>query len=165
MAISRFLLISKNHKWTLLEKLVQLFAVGQNGLMALYDTLFSQGATLSNSGSLLDLRSIPIFNENNAISTRKALYEFLSFRITLVFIVLLSDVNGLYNGPPTNLRLKQIHIYVEQKPQKAIIFGDKSRMGRGGKDSKVKTASNAAAYSGTPIFIARYHILESRSTK
>ncbi|KAI3695618.1 hypothetical protein L1987_78617 [Smallanthus sonchifolius] len=126
MAISRFLLISKNHKLNLMEKLVQLFAVGQNGLMALYDTLFSQGATLSNSGSLLDLRSIPIFNENNAISTRKALYE---------------------------------------KPQKAIIFGDKSRMGRGGKDSKVKAASNAAAYSGTPVVIARYHVLESRSTK
>ncbi|KAI3818323.1 hypothetical protein L1987_12127 [Smallanthus sonchifolius] len=126
MAISRFLLISKNHKLNLMEKLVQLFAVGQNGLMALYDTLFSQGATLSNSGSLLDLRSIPIFNENNAISTRKALYK---------------------------------------KPQKAIIFGDKSRMGRGGKDSKVKVASNAAANSGTPVVIARYHILESRSTK
>ncbi|KAI3696255.1 hypothetical protein L1987_79266 [Smallanthus sonchifolius] len=74
--------------------------------------------------------------------------------ITLVFIVLLSDVNGLYNGPPTNLHLKLIHTYVEQKPQKAIIFGDKSRMGRGGKDSKVKAASNAAAYSGTPVVIA-----------
>ncbi|KAI3801945.1 hypothetical protein L1987_30064 [Smallanthus sonchifolius] len=160
MAISRFLLISKNHKLNLMEKLVQLFAVGQNGLMALF-----QGATLLNSGSLLDLRSIPVFNENNAISTRKALYEFLSFRITLVFIVLLSDVNGLYNGPLTNLRLKLIHTYVEQKPQKAIIFGDKSRMGRGGKDSKVKAASNAAAYSGTAVVIARYHILESRSTK
>ncbi|KAI3693771.1 hypothetical protein L1987_76723 [Smallanthus sonchifolius] len=126
MAISRFLLISKNHKLNLMEKLVQLFAVGQNGLMALYDTLFSQGATLSNSGSLLDLRSIPIFNENNAISTRKALYE---------------DYSETSKGD---------HFWRQVKD---------------GKDSKVKVASNAAAYSGTPVVIARYHILESRSIK
>ncbi|KAI3525182.1 hypothetical protein L1887_03856 [Cichorium endivia] len=35
-----------------------------------------------------------------------------------------------------------------------ITFGDKSRMGRGGIDAKVKPASNAA-YSGTPVVIAR----------
>ncbi|KAI3800874.1 hypothetical protein L1987_28973 [Smallanthus sonchifolius] len=97
-------------------------AIGQNGLMALYDTLFSQV-------------SVSQFR------------KFLSFRIPLVFIVLLSDVNGLYSGPPTNMRSKLIYTYVKQKPQKAIIFGDKSRMGRGGMDSKVKAASNAA-YSG-----------------
>ncbi|KAM0042440.1 putative glutamate-5-semialdehyde dehydrogenase, Glutamate 5-kinase [Helianthus debilis subsp. tardiflorus] len=46
-----------------------------------------------------------------------------------------------------------IHTYVEQKHQKAISFGDKSRMGRGGRDAKVKAAFNAA-YSGTPVVIA-----------
>ncbi|KAI3500242.1 hypothetical protein L1887_36060 [Cichorium endivia] len=35
-----------------------------------------------------------------------------------------------------------------------ITFGDKSRMGRGRIDAKVKAASNAA-YSGTPVVIAR----------
>ncbi|XP_074368132.1 uncharacterized protein LOC141708410 isoform X3 [Apium graveolens] len=71
-------------------------AVGQNGLMALHDTLFSHldvtssqllvtnndfknadfrvqlGQTLN---SLLALRSLPIFNENDAISTRKTPYK------------------------------------------------------------------------------------------
>ncbi|KAI3789587.1 hypothetical protein L2E82_02387 [Cichorium intybus] len=50
--------------------------------------------------------------------------------------------------------LKLIHTYVKQKHQKTITFGDKSRMGRGGIDAKVKPASNAA-YSGTPVVIAR----------
>ncbi|KAL8155500.1 hypothetical protein AgCh_000768 [Apium graveolens] len=71
-------------------------AVGQNGLVALYDILFIQLDVTSSQllvtdnnfknaefrvhlgqtvNSLLALRSIPIFNENDAISTRKAPYE------------------------------------------------------------------------------------------
>jgi len=163
-------------------------AVGQNGLMALYDTLFSQLDVTSSQllvtdndfkneefrvqlcqtvDSLLDLRSIPIFNENDAISTRRAPYEdssgifwdndslaaLLAMELKADLLVLLSDVNGLYSGPPTDPRSKLIHTYVKQKHQKAITFGDKSRMGRGGMDAKVKAASNAA-YSGTPVVIA-----------
>ncbi|KAI3753167.1 hypothetical protein L2E82_25213 [Cichorium intybus] len=66
----------------------------------------------------------------------------------------IADVDGLYNGPPSDPGLKLIHTYVKQKHQKTITFGDKSRMGRGGIDAKVKAASNAA-YSGTPVVIAR----------
>ncbi|KAL4571748.1 hypothetical protein LXL04_018513 [Taraxacum kok-saghyz] len=163
-------------------------AVGQNGLMALYDTLFSQLDVTSSQllvtdndfknadfrvqlcqtvDSLLDLRSIPIFNENDAISTRRAPYEdssgifwdndslaaLLAMELKADLLVLLSDVDGLYSGPPSDPRSKLIHTYVKQKHQKAISFGDKSRMGRGGMDAKVKAACNAA-YSGTPVVIA-----------
>ncbi|KAJ0590857.1 putative glutamate-5-semialdehyde dehydrogenase, Glutamate 5-kinase [Helianthus annuus] len=163
-------------------------AVGQNGLMALYDTLFSQLDVTSSQllvtdndfknadfrmqlsqtvDSLLDLRSIPIFNENDAISTRRAPYEdssgifwdndslaaLLAMELKADLLVLLSDVDGLYSGPPSDPRSKLIHTYVKQKHQKAISFGDKSRMGRGGMDAKVKAAVNAA-YSGTPVVIA-----------
>ncbi|KAL8208504.1 hypothetical protein R6Q57_007916 [Mikania cordata] len=163
-------------------------AVGQNGLMALYDILFSQLDVTSSQllvtdndfrntdfkvqlcqtvDSLLDLRSIPIFNENDAISTRKAPYEdssgifwdndslaaLLATELKADLLVLLSDVDGLYSGPPTDPRSKLIHTYVKQKHQKAISFGDKSRMGRGGMDAKVKAACNAA-YSGTPVVVA-----------
>ncbi|KAJ9548177.1 hypothetical protein OSB04_020720 [Centaurea solstitialis] len=163
-------------------------AVGQNGLMALYDTLFSQLDVTSSQllvtdndfknadfrvqlcqtvDSLLDLRSIPIFNENDAISTRRAPYEdssgifwdndslaaLLATELKADLLVLLSDVDGLYSGPPSDPRSKLIHTYIKQKHQKAISFGDKSRMGRGGMDAKVKAASKAA-YSGTPVVIA-----------
>ncbi|KAI7750018.1 hypothetical protein M8C21_021236, partial [Ambrosia artemisiifolia] len=157
-------------------------AVGQNGLMALYDTLFSQLDVTSSQllvtdndfknedfraqlcqtvDSLLDLRSIPIFNENDAISTRRAPYKgnsafqdssgifwdndslaaLLAMELKADLLVLLSDVNGLYSGPPTDPRSKLIHTYVKQKHQKAISFGDKSRMGRGGMDAKVITSA------------------------
>nr|XP_017245455.1 PREDICTED: delta-1-pyrroline-5-carboxylate synthase-like [Daucus carota subsp. sativus] len=73
-------------------------AAGQNSLMALYDALFSQLDVMSSQllvtdndfknadyrvqlgqivNSLIALRSIPIFNENDAISTRTAPYEVL----------------------------------------------------------------------------------------
>ncbi|KAM7464030.1 hypothetical protein LguiA_032151 [Lonicera macranthoides] len=163
-------------------------AVGQNGLMALYDTLFSQLDVTSSQllvtdndfknadfrvqlsqtvNSLLALRSIPIFNENDAISTRRAPYEdssgifwdndslaaLLATELDADLLVLLSDVEGLYTGPPTDPRSKLVHTYIKEKHEALITFGDKSRMGRGGMDAKVKAAVTAA-YGGTPVVIA-----------
>ncbi|KAL0316349.1 UNVERIFIED_CONTAM: Delta-1-pyrroline-5-carboxylate synthase [Sesamum radiatum] len=166
-------------------------AVGQNGLMALYDSLFSQLDITSSQllvtdndfkstdfrtqlsqtvNSLLALRSIPIFNENDAISTRRAPYEdstgifwdndslaaLLALELKADLLVLLSDVEGLYSGPPTDPNSKLIHTYIKQKHLGAITFGDKSRVGRGGMTAKVKAAVSAAD-SGTPVVIARIH--------
>ncbi|KAM1406667.1 hypothetical protein ACFXTH_001316 [Malus domestica] len=162
-------------------------AVGQNCLMALYDTLFSQldvssaqllvtdsdfrdrdfrkqlGETMK---SLLSLKVIPIFNENDAVSTRKAPYEdssgifwdndslaaLLALELKADLLILLSDVDGLYSGPPSDPRSKLIHTYVKEKHQTEITFGDKSRVGRGGMTAKVKAAVNAA-YAGIPVVI------------
>ncbi|KAK4480978.1 hypothetical protein RD792_011842 [Penstemon davidsonii] len=163
-------------------------AVGQNGLMALYDSLFSQLDVTSSQllvtdndfknpdfrtqlsqtvNSLLDFRSIPIFNENDAISTRRAPYEdstgifwdndslagLLALELKADLLVLLSDVEGLYSGPPSDPNSKLIHTYVKQKHQGLITFGEKSRVGRGGMYAKVKAATSAAD-SGTPVVIA-----------
>ncbi|CAN6710193.1 unnamed protein product [Malus baccata var. baccata] len=162
-------------------------AVGQNCLMALYDALFSQldvssaqllvtdsdfrdrdfrkqlGETMK---SLLSLKVIPIFNENDAVSTRKAPYEdssgifwdndslaaLLALELKADLLILLSDVDGLYSGPPSDPRSKLIHTYVKEKHQTEITFGDKSRVGRGGMTAKVKAAVNAA-YAGIPVVI------------
>ncbi|GFQ04808.1 delta-1-pyrroline-5-carboxylate synthase [Phtheirospermum japonicum] len=164
-------------------------AVGQNGLMALYDSLFSQLDITSSQllvtdndfknpefrnqlsqtvNSLLSLRSIPIFNENDAISTRRAPYEdstgifwdndslaaLLALELKADLLVLLSDVEGLYSGPPNDPNSKMIYTYVKQKHLGAITFGDKSRVGRGGMTAKVKAAVGAAD-AGTPVIIAR----------
>ncbi|KAK4367190.1 hypothetical protein RND71_015070 [Anisodus tanguticus] len=178
-------------------------AVGQNGLMALYDTLFSQDCIESNLptlfltfiqldvtsaqlmvtdndfrdpdfrrqlnetvNSLLCLKVVPIFNENDAISTRKAPYEdssgifwdndslaaLLALELKADLLVLLSDVDGLYTGPPSDPQSELIHTYVKEKHEGLITFGGKSRVGRGGMTAKVKAAVYAA-YAGIPVVI------------
>lgn len=162
-------------------------AVGQNNLMALYDTLFSQldvtsaqllvtDSDFRDKGfrkqldetvkSLLALRVIPIFNENDAVSTRRAPYEdssgifwdndslaaLLALELKADLLVLLSDVEGLYSGPPSDPQSKLIHTYIKEIHQSEITFGDKSRVGRGGMTAKVKAAVNAA-YAGIPVVI------------
>ncbi|KAK6234257.1 hypothetical protein QUC31_006663 [Theobroma cacao] len=170
-------------------------AVGQNSLMALYDTLFSEldvssaqllvtdsdfrdgdfRQQLSETvKSLLSLRVIPIFNENDAVSTRKAPYEdssgifwdndslaaLLALELKADLLVLLSDVEGLYSGPPSDPKSKLIHTYVKEKHQGEITFGDKSRVGRGGMTAKVKAAVNAAN-AGIPVVITSGYAAEN----
>ncbi|KAL9226632.1 hypothetical protein vseg_002421 [Gypsophila vaccaria] len=163
-------------------------AVGQNCLMALYDTLFSQldltsaqllvtdndfrdphfrSQLTETVNQLLDLKVVPILNENDAVSTRKAPYEdssgifwdndslaaLLALELKADLLILLSDVEGLYSGPPSDPRSKLISTYVREKHQGEITFGDKSRLGRGGMTAKVKAAVYAA-YAGIPVIIA-----------
>ncbi|KAM7491995.1 hypothetical protein LguiA_034916 [Lonicera macranthoides] len=162
-------------------------AVGQNGLMALYDTLFSQLDVTSAQllvtdndfrdsdfrkqltetvKSLLALKVVPIFNENDAVSTRKAPYEdssgifwdndslaaLLALELKADLLVLLSDVEGLYSGPPSDPQSKLIHTYIKERLEGVITFGDKSRLGRGGMTAKVKAAVYAAQ-AGIPVII------------
>uniref|UniRef100_A0A803N516 Delta-1-pyrroline-5-carboxylate synthase n=1 Tax=Chenopodium quinoa TaxID=63459 RepID=A0A803N516_CHEQI len=163
-------------------------AVGQNGLMALYDALFSQldltsaqllvtdndfrdpnfRSQLSETvNQLLDSKVIPVLNENDAVSTRKAPYEdssgifwdndslaaLLALELKADLLILLSDVDGLYSGPPSDPQSKLIHTYIKEKHQTEITFGDKSRLGRGGMTAKVKAAVHAAV-AGIPVIIA-----------
>uniref|UniRef100_A0A0C9RGC1 Delta-1-pyrroline-5-carboxylate synthase n=1 Tax=Wollemia nobilis TaxID=56998 RepID=A0A0C9RGC1_9CONI len=162
-------------------------AVGQSGLMALYDSLFSQLDVASSQllvtdndfkdpdlrrqlsetvNQLLGLHVVPIFNENDAISTRKAPYEdssgifwdndslagLLALELKADLLILLSDVDGLYSGPPSDPRSKLIHTYIRDKHNEEITFGEKSRVGRGGMTAKVKAADSAAC-AGVPVVI------------
>ncbi|KAE8728868.1 Delta-1-pyrroline-5-carboxylate synthase [Hibiscus syriacus] len=162
-------------------------AVGQSSLMALYDTLFSQLDVTSSQylvtdsefransfrkqlsetvKSLLSLKVIPIFNENDAVSTRRAPYEdssgifwdndslagLLALELKADLLVMLSDVEGLYSGPPSDPNSKLIHTYIKEKHQREITFGDKSRLGRGGMTAKVNAAVCAAS-AGIPVVI------------
>ncbi|KAL2555701.1 Delta-1-pyrroline-5-carboxylate synthase B [Forsythia ovata] len=162
-------------------------AVGQNGLMAVYDILFSQLDVTSAQllvtdndfrdpdfrsqltetvESLLSLKVVPIFNENDAVSTRKAPYEdssgifwdndslaaLLALELNADLLVLLSDVDGLYSGPPSDPHSRLIHTYVKERHEGLITFGDKSRVGRGGMTAKVKAAVYAA-HAGVPVII------------
>ncbi|AQK99422.1 Delta 1-pyrroline-5-carboxylate synthetase isoform 1 [Zea mays] len=163
-------------------------AVGQSVLMAIYDTLFSQLDVTSSQllvtdrdfkdpsfgdqlretvFSLLDLKVVPLFNENDAISTRRQPYEdssgifwdndslaaLLAAELNADLLIMLSDVEGLYSGPPSDPQSKIIHTYVNEKHGKLISFGEKSSVGRGGMQAKVSAAANAAS-KGVPVVIA-----------
>jgi len=69
-------------------------------------------------------------------------------------LILLSDVEGLYTGPPSDSTSKLIHTFIKEKHQDEITFGEKSKLGRGGMTAKVKAAVNAA-YGGVPVIITR----------
>eukprot|EP00252_Welwitschia_mirabilis_P000165 TRINITY_DN1012_c0_g1_i2.p1 TRINITY_DN1012_c0_g1~~TRINITY_DN1012_c0_g1_i2.p1 ORF type:complete len:643 (+),score=120.68 TRINITY_DN1012_c0_g1_i2:423-2351(+) len=162
-------------------------AIGQSGLMSLYDTLFTQLDVASSQflvtdndfknpafrtqlsetvNSLLHLRVVPIFNENDAISTRNAPYQdssgifwdndslaaLLALELKADLLILLSDVEGLYSGPPSDPRSKLIYTYIKEKHSEEITFGEKSRVGRGGMTAKVKAADYAAS-AGVPVVI------------
>ncbi|CAK9229648.1 unnamed protein product [Sphagnum troendelagicum] len=162
-------------------------AVGQSGLMALYDSLFTQLDVASSQilvtdndfrdpesrlqlsetvNSLLELRVVPVFNENDAISTRKAPYKdgtgifwdndslaaLLALELKADLLILLSDVEGLYTGPPCDPKSRLIHTYLKEKHDDLVTFGEKSRVGRGGMTAKVYAAWNAAS-AGIPVVI------------
>lgn len=162
-------------------------AVGQSGLMALYDSLLTQLDVQSSQilvtdrdfkdadfrsqlsktvDTLLALRVVPIFNENDAISTRRAPYQdstgifwdndslagLLAFDLKADLLILLSDVEGLYSGPPNEANSKLIHTYLRDTHVDTITFGEKSRVGRGGMTAKVFSAWTAAS-AGVPVII------------
>jgi len=79
----------------------------------------------------------------------------LALELKADLLVLLSDVEGLYSGPPSDPNSKLIHTYVKEKHQGEITFGDKSRLGRGGMTAKVNAAV-CAAHAGIPVIITRY---------
>ncbi|EPS66523.1 delta-1-pyrroline-5-carboxylate synthase, partial [Genlisea aurea] len=170
-------------------------ALGQNGLMALYDTLFSKldvrcaqllvtDLDFSNPAfrrqlnvtvnSLLSPKVVPIFNENDAVSTRSAPYEdsygifwdndslaaLLALDLHADLLILLSDVDGLYSGPPSDPRSELIYTYCKEKHENLITFGDKSRVGRGGMTAKVKSAAYAAS-AGIPVVITSGYAINS----
>ena len=93
-----------------------------------------------------------IFWDNDSLSA------LLALELKADLLVLLSDVEGLYSGPPSDPQSKLIHTYIKEKHQNEITFGDKSRVGRGGMTAKVK-ASIHAAEAGVPVIITRCTII------
>lgn len=90
-----------------------------------------------------------IFWDNDSLAA------LLALELKADLLVLLSDVEGLYSGPPSDPKSKLIHTYIKERHQGEITFGDKSRVGRGGMTAKVKAAVSAAS-AGIPVVITRY---------
>eukprot|EP01041_Mallomonas_annulata_P007789 gene7789-15932_t len=109
-------------------------------------------------GVLLDLLShgiVPVINENDAVSANQgyklfgndtfsdndALAAIISGLLSAQLMVLLTDVAGVFDRPPTEPGARLIDIFDEDKSK--FVVGDKSAQGRGGMAAKVDAALRA----------------------
>jgi len=89
-----------------------------------------------------------IFWDNDSLAA------LLALEIQAALLILLSDVEGLYTGPPSEPKSQLIHTYLKEKHDDMVTFGAKSRVGRGGMTAKVYAAWQAAS-AGIPVIISR----------
>ena len=116
--------------------------------------------------ALLEIGVVPIINENDVVSTREepttdkdghifwdndSLASLVGAECGADLIILLSDVKGLYDAPPTEAHAKIIHTYSRKS---TYSIGTKSRVGRGGMQAKVDAAMNTIDRGVKAVVIA-----------
>lgn len=113
-------------------------------------------------GRLLDLKAIPVVNENDTVATTEIRYgdnDRLAARVATMagadLLVLLSDIDGLYTAPPAddaNAKLIPVIPRITAEIE-AMAGGAASELSRGGMRTKVEAAKIATA-GGTHMVIA-----------
>jgi glutamate 5-kinase len=111
---------------------------------------------------LLEWRAVPVINENDTVATNEIRYgdnDRLAARVaTMVsadLLVLLSDVDGLYDAPPgENAQAKLIPLVNQITPEiEAMAGAAGSELSRGGMQTKIE-AGKIATRAGTHMVIA-----------
>ncbi|MCU1514976.1 MAG: proB [Microbacteriaceae bacterium] len=111
---------------------------------------------------LLDLRILPIVNENDTVATQEIrfgdndrLAAMVSQLVQADLLVLLSDIDALYTRPPELAGARRIEHVPFDDDLLGVEFGDigTAGVGTGGAATKVAAAKLAAA-SGTPVLLA-----------
>jgi len=103
---------------------------------------------------------LPIVNENDTVSIEELMFTdndelsgLIAKMVGAQMLVLLTGVDGLYNGNPSEPGSEVIRTIKAGDDLSRYIQSEKSSAGRGGMASKYKTASNVAA-SGIKVIIA-----------
>jgi len=111
---------------------------------------------------LLDLRILPIVNENDTVATHEIrfgdndrLAALVSQLVHADVLVLLSDIDALYTRPPLDPGAVKITEVAFDDDLASVEFGDigAAGVGTGGAGTKVAAAKLAAA-AGTPVLLA-----------
>jgi glutamate 5-kinase len=111
---------------------------------------------------LLEWRAVPVINENDTVATneiRNGDNDRLAARVATMasadLLVLLSDVDGLYDAPPgENARAKLIPLVSQITPEiEAMAGAAGSELSRGGMQTKIE-AGKIATRAGTHMVIA-----------
>lgn len=113
-------------------------------------------------GRLLDIRAVPVINENDTVATSEIRYgdnDRLAARVATMasadLLILLSDIHGLYTAPPKDDPNATLIPVVERiTPEiEAVAGGAASELSRGGMRTKIE-AARIATVSGTHMVIA-----------
>lgn len=110
---------------------------------------------------LLDLGVVPIVNENDTVATEEIrfgdndqLAALVAHVVHAEALILLSDVDGLYDGPPSRPGSTIVSDIRTSADLRAVsLGGPRNGVGRGGMATKVKAAS-AATGAGVPVVLA-----------
>ena len=109
---------------------------------------------------MLENGVLPVVNENDTVSIEELMFTdndelsgLIAQMMDAQMLVLLSNVDGIYNGDPANPASEVIRCIKAGEDLSAFIQSEKSSAGRGGMASKYKTASNVAA-AGIRVIIA-----------
>jgi glutamate 5-kinase len=175
-----------------------LAAIGQCELMYTYDKYFGEynhtvaqllltahnfldpqqyENLISTMQKLLEMRVIPIVNENDTVATQElnigdndTLGARVAVSVNADLLVLLSDIDGLYTADPNkHPDAKRIDRVEEITPEiEALAGGSASKVGTGGMATKIE-AAKIATNAGTDMVIANgkdpailYDILEGK---
>ena len=110
--------------------------------------------------NLLDNNIIPIVNENDVIAVTELMFTdndelsgLIASMISADALVLLTSVDGLYDGNPTNPDAKLIPVIDDTKTDFSFITQEKSSFGRGGMVTKSRMASKMARV-GVTVHVA-----------
>ena len=111
--------------------------------------------------TLLEWRAVPVINENDTVATNEIRYgdnDRLAARVaTMVsadLVVLLSDVDGLYDSPPDlNASARHVPCVTRVTPEiEAMAGAAGSELSRGGMQTKIE-AARIATNAGTHLLI------------
>ena len=120
----------------------------------------------STVAKLLEWRAVPVINENDTVATTEIRYgdnDRLAARVaTMVsadLLVLLSDIDGLYDKPPVpGSDAKLVPVVARISPEiEAMAGASGSELSRGGMVTKIE-AGKIATTAGTHMVIASGHV-------
>jgi glutamate 5-kinase len=118
-------------------------------------------------GRLLDLKALPVVNENDTVATNEIRYgdnDRLAARVATMagadLLILLSDIDGLYTAPPADdPDAKLIPVIPRITAEiEAMAGGAASELSRGGMRTKIE-AAKIATTGGTNMVIADGRVL------
>ena len=119
----------------------------------------------STIAKLLEWRSVPVINENDTVATTEIRYgdnDRLAARVATMMsadlLVLLSDVDGLYDKPPAQSGAKLVPLVrASRRRSRRWRAPPNRRLARGGMLTKIE-AGKIATTAGTHMVIASGHV-------